>query len=168
MKTAPNPKTWQPWSWYPQMPRAALIAATLLADFLFCLVWTIHLPTQEETLREQLKFFFPYPPIAAYLGTLTLIQLNMEVIHMFLSQWILKKEREAAVALAASNSHTAGREAGRAEGQAEGRAEGRAQLAAETQEWFEKYQQDPSAAPPPPFLNGSPANGKAPEQGYSL
>ena len=113
-----------------------------------------------EILIPILEEFKEGPHIARFTGLVILAQLNLEVLDMILNRFRHKLETEKA--------NADGEAHGRAQGIAQGIAEGEARANAKALAWFEKYQQDPSTAPPPPFQHSNNANGKNPDQGYTL
>lgn len=168
----------RPWfSWSPNMPKPAILALALLCNlnilgFGYYNAWEeiktaltafpdlAGVPAETLTqfglasgkllltlLAAEAKELMDGPPIARFTGMAVLLQLNLEAIYMLLTMRRNHWEKEQAVAKA----------------KAEAKAEGQDQANAAARAWYEAWQKNPAAAPPPPFLNGK--NG---DSGYAL
>ena len=93
--------------------------------------------------------------LATVLG---LLQLNAEVIYMFLTKRrnLWEKEQAVAKAKAEAEARAKAQAAAQAEAQAQARAAAVAEARAEDRAWFEAWQKDPDQAPPPPWTRNGP------------
>lgn len=144
------------WSWAPNFPKPAIIALAVIADLTIGGTWLYGI-----FFRGTATLYQPNPaldviinanPMANLATALAIIQLNAEVIYMFLTKRRNQWEKEQAVAQARAEAEAA---ADQAVAKAEARA--RAAASAEARAWFEAWQKDPEQAPPPPWAarNGS-------------
>lgn len=138
------------WSWAPNMPKPVIFLLTMLVDAICAITWTVYWYAHvEEGLKgwDLFRETFINPSPAPNIATaLALIQLNLEVLYMFLTMRRNAFEKQEAVDKAV------------AEATAKVKAETEAHIKAEVLEWYETHKDNLQEAPPPFSNNGNGAN----------
>ena len=134
------------WSWAPNFPKPAIIALAVIVNLVIGGTWLYGIFFRGDATPYNPNYVWDViinaNPMANLATVLGLLQLNAEVIYMFLTKRRNLWEKEQAVAKAKAEAKAA---------QAAAEARAQAQARAEDQAWFEAWQKDPEQAPPPPW-----------------
>ena len=145
------------WSWAPNFPKPAIIALAIVVDLVIGGTWLYGIFFRGDATPYNPNYVWDViinaNPMANLATVLGLLQLNAEVIYMFLTKRrnLWEKERAVAKAKAEAEARAKAQAAAQAEAQAQARAAAVAETRAEARAWFEAWQKDPDQAPPPPW-----------------